>query len=771
MALTASMIANAEADLETLSDIINGSSAAPDVINRAGNHLKTIARVLAEATANLGYELPLPYAAGIAISRTSQTVEQAGTVWAPLPSSIPMITGAVFDATKWHVVQFKFSVATRDDVAALPAIAGSTVILSEGRRGGTFFFYTAAAYLALTGKSLVALVTADTERGVYIAPGTDLTGASGAWVRQIITYWKTEWFGAPGDGIANDHTAFRIITKLAIILGYLHVQLRGPDAIYRVGNQIANAVDVEGTGPYYRANENALDAFNLKSVIIIGNDATLKYNDGLLYGAFDPATGLAHDDAVSTPSHNAHPGFLVCAKGNDSVYIENVHVDGNSVNMVLGGTNGGFFEQRHTGFTIDSYLKFSMRGCTFKNLYQDGYNLRHKKWIIDATADEHPAFIENCVSQDCGRTCAATLGGNLVQYKNCAFLRPGNCPAPGGGVRSTGPATAHDVESEGSITANIHFEGCVFEQGPGQGTRAFSAGAIPYNIQFDRCKLVGAVLFDALRIRFRNCRLYGYFWRMVGNEPLAQDNMLFENCYFTDGTEGDTPQQVASGNLWCGTSSPNAAGIRYVNCEWDMSKMNLNLQDVITRDCKATLRQNTSTIADNAGIMSLAGSGDHEGFNIIEAITANFPSQAFLINTATTAKYRRCNLTSATPYVRFTTFQATLGFTGELDNFTGRRGNDVLTNANVTLALPKMQNTQVCDVPLTAARDWKLPAPAAGVTRTVDFVRTVNSINANNGNVKTNAGVLIKALTGPSTWCRVKSDNGAEYIQIGGGTL
>jgi hypothetical protein len=47
MAVTAEMLANAEADLQTLSDVINGSATDPDAVNRVGDHLATLARLLA----------------------------------------------------------------------------------------------------------------------------------------------------------------------------------------------------------------------------------------------------------------------------------------------------------------------------------------------------------------------------------------------------------------------------------------------------------------------------------------------------------------------------------------------------------------------------------------------------------------------------------------------------------------------------------------------------------------------------------------------------
>ncbi|MDB5584323.1 MAG: hypothetical protein JWR80_9499 [Bradyrhizobium sp.] len=68
---------------------------------------------------------------------------------------------------------------------ALPAY------LSEAGREGVFVF---------DASNLSAFVTADTAQGLYVAPSSDTTGASGAWVRKYTGFWDIRWFGA----LAND---------------------------------------------------------------------------------------------------------------------------------------------------------------------------------------------------------------------------------------------------------------------------------------------------------------------------------------------------------------------------------------------------------------------------------------------------------------------------------------------------------------------------------------------------------------------------------------
>ena len=76
-------------------------------------------------------------------------------------------------------------VADRTALAALAAVDGDAAYLAEDGREGHFTFYSVASFNARFGSTptLVAAVAADTLQGVYIAPASASTGASGAWVR------------------------------------------------------------------------------------------------------------------------------------------------------------------------------------------------------------------------------------------------------------------------------------------------------------------------------------------------------------------------------------------------------------------------------------------------------------------------------------------------------------------------------------------------------------------------------------------------------------
>lgn len=124
-------------------------------------------------------------------------------------------TAAAIDAV---AVSAAASVATRAAQAAIAATAGVTRYLAESGREGSFVF---------DASDLSALVAADTAQGLYVAPSSDDTGASGAWVRKFDGPISPLWFGLI-DGDASGDNGAANSSALSAMLATL--QARGVNA-------------------------------------------------------------------------------------------------------------------------------------------------------------------------------------------------------------------------------------------------------------------------------------------------------------------------------------------------------------------------------------------------------------------------------------------------------------------------------------------------------------------------------------------------------------
>ena len=124
-------------------------------------------------------------------------------------------------------------VADRAALAALTTAKDKTAIIwSEGGRNGLFVF---------SSSNLSALVTSDTAQGMYVAPTSAPTGASGAWVRQNSGPVNAKWFGldAAGTAAANTTALTAAMNFVRPLLGALHISS---------GDYNLNAVTITMTG-------------------------------------------------------------------------------------------------------------------------------------------------------------------------------------------------------------------------------------------------------------------------------------------------------------------------------------------------------------------------------------------------------------------------------------------------------------------------------------------------------------------------------------------
>ena len=124
----------------------------------------------------------------------------SGTYQQSLPASV--LSGQIA-ATNGGAV----FAATRTALAATDYTTNTVAYLSETKRQGWFQW---------DSSNLSAFVSADTRQGVYVAPASAPTGASGAWVRAYSGAASVFWFGALGDGATDDYAAIQAAVNLVL---------------------------------------------------------------------------------------------------------------------------------------------------------------------------------------------------------------------------------------------------------------------------------------------------------------------------------------------------------------------------------------------------------------------------------------------------------------------------------------------------------------------------------------------------------------------------
>jgi hypothetical protein len=130
---------------------------------------------------------PVADAAAASATAAAASAGQAEAAYASIAAS---------DATIAHA-------ANRTALALLGSSVGP-VYMRESGREGVFVFDSTDISANVSG----GYAYADTAQGVYVLPASDLTGASGAWVRRTDGPHNIKWFGAKGDGATDDSAAF-----------------------------------------------------------------------------------------------------------------------------------------------------------------------------------------------------------------------------------------------------------------------------------------------------------------------------------------------------------------------------------------------------------------------------------------------------------------------------------------------------------------------------------------------------------------------------------
>lgn len=543
------------------------------------------------------------------------------------------------------------SAATLAELAALPA--GGAAHLSQAGRAGLFLF---------DSSNLSAKVSADTGQGLFVAPASAPTGASGAWVRQHDGWLRPEWFGAAGDGAANDQPAFDALNSVIAVLDHANIRLKH-GATYLVGKH--------GTGTFYRSGANAIDANGLSHFILDMNGATLKTNPNLLFGRFDPATGLPLADWTAAGTcpigERAEIGRMVRVQSTPLVHIFNGNLDGNSASQTIGGkTDVSGHQLMHYGLWI--------RDCDqvlIDNLH--GFNFLLDAWLCDFTAlteadEAKPFTIRNSRFYNVGRNVGTIGAGNSVLLENVCHKYQG-APISGGGYLTSNPRSALDIETEaGDITRNVRIVGGTYEQGLNGNTAIVIGSGDTKDVLIDGAHMIGVVWLEKPRCVIRNSKVNGYFGALLGGQADPGDNALIDNCQVSDITYNDTPQLNSGGSIIPGNARGDGVTIR--NSSFYCKFLRLNLRGMKVHDTTFRIAFGTDIFANQQYFaMADVAATELRRVKFIDEIAANIPADAYFVTQGNNPTIDDCTIVSSSSKLKWNSWSAgSAGYTGAFDN-------------------------------------------------------------------------------------------------------
>lgn len=267
---------------------------------------------------------------------------------------------------------------------------------------------------------------------------------------------NVEDFGAVGDGITDDTEAFQAISDYVNAKGYGVINF-GYNKVYRVGRQTFTGV---ADGASY-AEQPMLNFTNCNLLIINGNGSTLKLNDGLHYGSFDPITGEVYNPpsgGFTDSNYRASVGHILNISNSNNIIVSNLKIDGNNENLIVGGywgDRGIQVNARGLYITYSSNVIINNVDSSHNGL--DGIGIKGNILTEDGIGSDN-IFIVNSKFEFNGRQGCTVGGGRGIKFINCVFSNTGQ------GAISSAPAAGVDIEpNAGDFAQNISFDNCLFE--------------------------------------------------------------------------------------------------------------------------------------------------------------------------------------------------------------------------------------------------------------------------------------------------------------------
>jgi hypothetical protein len=351
---------------------------------------------------------------------------------------------------------------------------------------------------------------------------------AGAAIAPLRTFNVHDFGASPTASAADNTRAFQMASAALSKAG--GGRLLVPPGRYRVGDQQVAARRGQG---YAARGQPIIQIQNCTlPVTIKGAGATLIAVDGMLFGAFDPATGAVHTAPLPfyDADFRADAYRMIDVKNcRGLVTISGIELDGNADHYKLGGTWGDTDRQVEA---IGIMLTGNTGGVIVQDVHShdhglDGMMIAHAG--LTAKSPRYPITLRNVNCDRNGRQGLSWVGGTELTAIRCRFTRTGR------GRFQSAPAAGVDIEAEESVCRNGRFIDCTFSDNAGVGFLA-STGDVA-DIRVERCRMIGTTIWSSWsykpRIQFHDCVFVG---SIVNAFPSADPTQAtqFHRCRFTD---------------------------------------------------------------------------------------------------------------------------------------------------------------------------------------------------------------------------------------------
>lgn len=268
---------------------------------------------------------------------------------------------------------------------------------------------------------------------------------------------------------------------------------------------------------------------------------TLKLNNGLKQGSFDPVSGAVFEPSslpFTNYDYQAGTGFIMKVYKAPNLKIFGGRLDGNLANCIWGGRFG---DHGYQVFSYNSWFNESagvqVKGTKFGNSVNDGIYINENANPSAITDDTYTRFsvFEDCEVYDCGRNGISYTAGNGTRFIRLAVWRSGNNSL---GINGHGsrPLSCMDIESESGAVSNLRIIDSRFMFGDERAIDIHVGAGDINNVSIENTILhceSGPYAFytDARNGSIDNCKFYGGVSLASGSKqnPTSIKNSKFYN--------------------------------------------------------------------------------------------------------------------------------------------------------------------------------------------------------------------------------------------------